>query len=247
VTSPGNNSVLETADIVTSSDDYARRFEGEVGEWFLEMQARIVLDLLRHLPTNSTIVDVGGGHGQLTPTLLQAGYRVLVIGSSPVCSVRLKAWVDGEQCRFQVANLHSLPFGASTFDAALCLRLLPHSVSWTTLVRELCRVARDSVILDYPSTRSINIVSSQLFSLKRSIERNTRPFTLFHPRQIREEFQANGFVLAAERPQFLFPMVLHRWAGAVKLSRIMEASGRYLGLTRWLGSPILARADRVRR
>ena len=29
----------ETADVETSSDDYARRFAGPVGEWFLERQA----------------------------------------------------------------------------------------------------------------------------------------------------------------------------------------------------------------
>jgi hypothetical protein len=39
-------------------------------------------------------------------------------------------------------------------------------------------------------------------------------------------------------------MVLHRWAGARTLSRLLEAPGRLLGLTRWLGSPIIARADR---
>jgi hypothetical protein len=34
----------ENADVVTSSAEYARRFSGPVGSWFLELQARITLD-----------------------------------------------------------------------------------------------------------------------------------------------------------------------------------------------------------
>jgi hypothetical protein len=238
---------LENADIDTSSDDYARRFEGQVGTWFLEVQAHIIVELLRHLPQRSTILDVGGGHAQITPVLLRAGYQVVVVGSDSRCSARLQSWIDGTQCRFEVVNLQALPYSDGAFAAAICLRLLPHSTNWTALVRELCRVSTVSVVLDYPSVRSVNIVSRQLFGLKRRIEHNTRPFMLFHPREIRREFHANGFTLVAERPQFLFPMVLHRWARAVRLSRLVETSGRVLGLTRWFGSPILARADRVRR
>ena len=42
-------------------------------------------------------------------------------------------------------------------------------------------------------------------------------------------------------------MVLHRWTDSVALSRLVESGGRSLGLTRWLGSPILARADRPKK
>jgi ubiquinone/menaquinone biosynthesis C-methylase UbiE len=245
VTSDRGGSEFETADVDTSSDDYARRFEGAVGTWFLEVQARIVRDLLRHLPQESAILDVGGGHAQITPILVQAGYHVVVVGSDSKCAARLGPWLDGTRCRFEVANLQSLPYHDRAFAAAICLRLLPHSVNWTGLVRDLCRVSGVSVVLDYPSVRSVNIVSGRLFGLKQRIEHNTRPFMLFHPRDIRREFQANGFALVAEHPQFLFPMVLHRWARAVRLSRVMEASVRALGLTKWLGSPILARADRI--
>jgi hypothetical protein len=246
VTSPGAGGELETADVDTSSDDYARRFEGQVGAWFLQVQAHTILHLLRHVPELSAILDVGGGHAQIAPLLLQAGYKVVVVGSDPTCSERLQPWIDGTHCRFEVVNLQGLPYSDRAFTAAICLRLLPHSVNCAGLVRELSRVSAVSVVLDYPSVRSVNIVSNQLFGLKQRIERNTRPFMLFHPREIRREFDANGFTLVAERPQFLFPMVLHRWAGAVRLSRLLETSGRALGLTRWLGSPILARADRVR-
>ena len=234
----------EDADLETASDDYARRFSGEVGRWFLEMQARTVLELLHALPPLATILDVGGGHAQVTPALLNAGFRVTVVGSHPSSGARLVELVDSGRCRFEVADLQGLPHADGAFDAVVCLRLLPHSVDWTRLVRELCRVARRSVVVDYPSTRSVNVVSSRLIGLKKRIERNTRPFALFQPSRVRAAFEQQGFHLGAERPQFLFPMVLHRWASSVALSRLVETGGHYLGLTRWLGSPILARADR---
>jgi 2-polyprenyl-3-methyl-5-hydroxy-6-metoxy-1,4-benzoquinol methylase len=238
--------LIENADITASSEDYARRFTGAVGRWFVETQARITLSLLRALPAGVSVLDVGGGHGQITPPLIEAGYEVTVAGSDPVCAARLQPWISTGRCRFDVVNLRSLPYRSESFDVVVCFRLLPHSVSWTGLIGELCRVAARSVIVDYPSLRSFNLVSSYLFGMKRAVERNTREFKTFAPRQIRSAFAAQGFVVRAEHPQFLFPMVLHRLTNHALLSKAAEVPARVLGLTRSFGSPVIARADRRR-
>jgi SAM-dependent methyltransferase len=234
----------EDADIGTSSEDYAGRFSGAVGRWFVETQTRITLELLRALPVGASILDVGGGHAQIAPPLVEAGYEVTVAGSDPVCSARLRPWIADGRCRFEVADLQALPFAERSFDAVVCLRLLPHSVSWTNLIGELCRVARRSVILDYPSIRSANVVSEYFFGLKKGIELNTRRFMTFTPQQIQGAFASRGYAVRAERPQFLVPMVLHRMANRAVLSKAIEVPGRLLGLTRWFGSPVIVRADR---
>lgn len=241
---PGYDGLREDADIATSSEDYARRFAGDVGRWFLETQSRLALELLRPLPAGASVLDVGGGHAQIAPALIDAGYTVTVVGSDPSCAARLAPWTTRRACRFEVVDLRALPYDPSSFDAVVCFRLLPHSVSWQALIGELCRVARRSVLLDYPSTRSANALAERLFALKQGIERNTRPFMLFTPRQIQAAFADRGFVVAAERPQFLVPMALHRLGNRAALSRAAEVPGRLLGLTRWFGSPILVRADR---
>ena len=234
----------EDADIFNSSDDYARRFTGPVGRWFLETQSRISLGLLGALPAGASLLDVGGGHAQIAPALIEAGYEVTVVGSDQSCGTRLQPWLSSGRCRFEVADLHALPYPDQSFDGVLCFRLLPHSVSWTKLIWELCRVARRSVVLDYPSSRSVNILSSPLFPFKRGIELNTRRFVTFSPREIRSAFGWCGFTVRAERPQYLLPMVLHRWLNHSFLSKAAELPGRKLGLTRWLGSPVIVRADR---
>ena len=239
--------VRENADVESSSDQYARRFRGAVGHWFLGVQARITLDALAGLPAGAKILDVGGGHAQVAPALIDAGYRVTVVGSDESCGQRLAPWTSTGRCAFEVADLQHMPYAGASFDAVVCYRLLAHSINWQRLIAELCRVAADRVIIDYPAKRSVNIVSRRLFDLKRSIEGvTTRRFSLYGRRDIAGAFAAAGFDVAHERPQFLLPMVLYRLAGSVLLARAAEWPGHRLGLTRILGSPVIARADRRR-
>jgi SAM-dependent methyltransferase len=234
----------EDADVESSSEVYARRFEGPVGRWFVEVQTRITLESLGGLGRGATVLDVGGGHAQVAPPLVQAGFDVTVVGSDPSCGVRLEPLTSSGRCRFEAADLQALPYEAGRFDAVICYRLLAHSVDWRHLVGELCRVARDRVLVDYPARRSVNIASSSLFNLKDSIERGTtRRFVLYDRDEIAKAFARSGFRVTVERPQFFLPMALYRLAGSLRLARTTEGVARFVGLTRWLGSPVIARAD----
>ena len=235
----------ETADVETASEDYARRFAGAVGEWFLERQASAVRELLDDLPRGARVLDVGGGHAQLVPGLIAAGYEVLVVGSSASCAQRLRPWLADGRCRFEIANVIALPYAARSFDAAVSVRLLPHVSAWRELVGEICRVAARTIVVDYPSSRSVNVLAERLFAAKKRVEGNTRPFTLFGPAEIRAALLAGGFRLTASRPQFLWPMVLHRMLGRRALARALETPGRLVGLVRLFGSPVIVRGDRV--
>jgi len=234
----------ETADVETASEDYARRFAGPVGAWFLELQARSTLELLSPLGRGARLLDVGGGHAQLAPALVDHGYEVTVVGSAPACARRLSALIADGRCRFEVANVIDLPYGDRSFDAALCFRLLAHVTAWGALLSELCRVARRAVVVDYPSSRSVNVLAGGLFAAKKRFEGNTRPFVQYRPVEIEREFLVNGFRVTASRAQFLWPMVLHRMIGRVGVSKVLEAPGRATGLVRLLGSPIIVRAER---
>lgn len=235
----------EDADVESSSAMYARRFEGPVGRWFVEHQARLTLECLAGLPPGATVLDVGGGHAQLAPPLSEAGYDVTVIGSDPSCGERLAALTAGGRCRFEVGDLQALPYAAQSFDAVTCYRLIAHSIDWRHLIGELCRVARSLVIVDYPARRSVNFASHALFTIKHSIERGTtRPFALYDRGEVARAFQEAGFAVTSVRPQFLLPMALYRLVGSAGAARVAEGVARSLGLTGLLGSPVIARADR---
>jgi SAM-dependent methyltransferase len=234
----------EDADVETASEDYARRFAGPVGEWFLERQARTTLDLLADLP-RASVLDVGGGHGQTVAPLLERGYALTVLGSGPgACGARLRAQVESGRVRFQAGDLLAPPFPPRAFDAVLSYRLLPHVSRWSALVSGLCRVARRAVIVDYPTSRSVNAAADAFFAAKKRVEGNTRPFAVFRDAELEAAFAAEGFAPAARRPQFLFPMALHRALRAAALSRSLEAVAAAAGLVRAFGSPVILRLDR---
>lgn len=236
---------METADIETSSDDYASRFAGPVGEWMLETQERITVAMLPPAPS-TTVLDVGGGHGQLALPLCRRGFPVTVLGSDASCRRRIAGVVESGACRFVVGNVVDLPFPDGSFDVVLSFRLLPHCAAWVDLIRELCRVARGSVIVDYPTSEGVNALAPALFGAKKKLEGNTREWRMFRHAEVEAEFLKHGFVLTQRTPQFLVPMVLHRALKCRGLSVAMEAAGRGLGLTARWGSPVIAAFGRAK-
>ena len=240
----GGRRVRETPDIETSSDDYASRFSGPVGAWMLEVQERAVRALLG-APAGGTLLDVGGGHGQLAgPLAAPAGASRCSAAppSAPGGSARRRrrpcgSWpATSSRCRFPTAR--------ST--CVVSVRLLPHCERWPALVAELCRVARHAVVVDYPTRESLNRVAPALFGAKKRLEGNTRTFTLFTHREIEAAFAASGYRAGGRVGQFFLPMVLHRALRCRPCSAALEAVCRGLGLTRRWGSPVVARFSRTR-
>jgi len=235
----------ETADIETSSDDYASRFAGKTGEWMLKTQEAVAMSLLKDMP-KAGILDVGGGHGQIAAPLSRNGFKVTVLGSDESCRHRIRGLVDSGKCVFKTGNVVDLPFPDRAFDVCISFRLLTHCSQWQKLVSELCRVAARSVIVDYPTSQSLNRIAPLLFGAKKRIERNTRTWTLFRHADVREQFGRNGFVPSEKRAQFFLPMVLHRALKCRPLSAALEDICSALGLTHLWGSPVIMRADRER-
>lgn len=233
----------EDADVETSSDTYARRFAGPVGAFFLERQARAVLELLRPWP-HASVLDVGGGHGQVTGALIGAGHAVTVLGSDSACEARVREWTGAGRARFVAADLLEPGLAERGFDVVLSLRLLPHARSFERLVAALARLARVAVVVDYPARRSVNALSGLLFGLKRGVEGDTRPFRVFADTEVEAAFAAHGFAPTGRLPQFLAPMAFYRAARSAALARAAEGAASVLGLTRAFGSPVVLRLER---
>lgn len=234
----------ETADIETASDDYASRFSGRIGAYFLEQQTRITLSFLADM-RGARVLDVGGGHGQLAVPLVQQGYGLTVTGSDDCCRQRLDHSLPAGSFEYQTCDSLCLPFDDQSFEVVMAFRLLPHVEQWRALLAEMCRVANRCVILDYPDPRSFNILYRYLFNLKKKMEGNTRTFTLFTRQQIQAEMVAAGFGKPQFRPEFLLPMVVYRKANSRFFASLTEKVFRISGLTGLFGSPVIFRADRL--
>ena len=235
----------ETPDVETSSEGYASRFSGEVGRFFLDIQNATVLDLMAPWP-GAKVLDVGGGHAQLAPALVERGFRVTVAGSEEVCRERLDRALPPGSFEFRACDLLELPYPDRSFDVVVSLRLLAHVERWRELIAELCRVASSAVIVDYSDSRSFNQLYGPLFSWKKAVEGNTRTFHTFKPGEVAAEAARHGFGRPTERRQFFLPMVVHRAMKSGRFSRMSEQVSSAIGLTSWLGSPVILGMERER-
>jgi SAM-dependent methyltransferase len=236
-----------TPDLETASESYAGRFAGPVGAWLLRVQQNLVLRLLagrRDEPL--AVLEVGGGHGQITSALLADGHRVVVHGSRLACAHRLRPLLERQDqpLAFVVADLWQLPFPDRAFDAVIGLRLLAHVERHEDLLAEMARVSRRQVVVDFPPLLSANLLNPLLFWTKRRIEGNTRPFFCYRPRQLQQPLCAAGFGQFRIEKELFLPMVVHRQMRRPRLSARVEDVARRLGLTRLLGAPVLLAATR---
>ena len=235
------NKYPETADIETSSDDYAKRFSGEIGAWLLKVQEQATLKLLQDYP-KATVLDVGGGHGQLTKPLIDSGYQVTVLGSDPSCQNRIKPYLEANLCQFQVGDVLALPYANNSFDVVISYRFLAHVDNWEKFLQELTRVSKKAIVIDYPTKRSFNAIAPYLFKVKKGIEKNTRPFICYSEAQIINHLKSLNFTQGGRYAQFCLPMVLHRMLANPQISSILEGLLRVVGLTYWFGSPVILSA-----
>jgi SAM-dependent methyltransferase len=241
------NHASASPDIETATAAYANRFAGPTGTYLLEVQAEAVQRLLSGLSLEGArVLDVGGGHAQLTPLLLALGVHVWVQGSAPSCAERLARWKDGAEGRlhFVTSSLWALPFADRTFDLVIGIRLLAHVQRWDVLLAEMGRVCRRYLLVEYPPSMSANALEPLLFGVKRLVEHDTRRFACFSMGQLAPVLRSLGFADITQHNQLLMPMVLHRILRRPDLSRRVEAWGLRLGLTRMLGGPALLLAQR---
>jgi SAM-dependent methyltransferase len=236
-----------TPDIETASEAYAQRFSGPAGIFLLDVQAKTVRRLLEAVPAAARVLEVGGGHAQLTPILLELGFDVWVQGSSPVCSRRLRPLIARpEYCgrlHFVASNLWALPFRDMSFDLVLGVRLLAHVERWQELLAEMARVCRHRLLLDYPPIIGANAFERWMFRFKRHIEGNTRPYFCYSFGELSRALCSLGFERLSLEKQFFVPIVVHRALARQGLSRALERGSRTLGLTRLFGGPVLLLAE----
>lgn len=229
---------MEAPDVETASDKYARRFSGPVGRWFLDVQEEATLRMLAPY-AGGKVLDVGGGHGQTADSLVQEGFELTVLGSSEVCKTQIADLVSSGDCEFKVGDLLSLPFEDDSFDVVMSYRMLPHVDSWKLFLAELARVAKEAVVIDYPEVRSFNYIKPLLFSVKKKVEGDTRPYRCFRMEDVLSVFNRDEMVYSDHYRQFFWPMVLHRKMDVVQISIVAERIGRMFGLTEALGSPVI--------
>ena len=243
----GAGSIPEEAqpDIHSATDGYAQRFASRAGQYFLQTQLKSVQRLIEPFSSGS-VLDVGGGHAQVAPALVDAGYDVTVHGSNASCRTRPDRFIGADRYRFISGSLLSLPVEDQSFDIVIALRMMAHISEPMRFIDELCRVARKAVILDFSChSAKIGGGARTSYRIKNWAEQNTtRQFRTQSPSEIAAAFQAQGLTPDQSIAQYALPMVLHRRLNCPPISRTLEGAARVTGITRLIGSPVVLRARR---
>ena len=240
---PSAASLVEQPDVHSSTEVYARRFEGQAGRYLLDVQTRALLRLVAPWP-GASVLDVGGGHGQAAAPLAEAGYAVTVLASGVAAFGRTRL-IESERVRLAVGELYAPAFPDQSFDVSIALRMMAHVADWRALVRGLCRVTRRAVILDFPIPGGSNALAPVLFGMKKKFEGDTRGFRVIGKPEVRRAFAENGFTVDETIGQFVLPMAVHRALKAPGVSRVLEAALRGCGLAHRIGTPVILCAVRA--
>jgi SAM-dependent methyltransferase len=230
------------ADLDASTDRYANRFRGKSGVWLLSCQTAGLRKLIGQ-DRGGSVLDVGGGHGQVAAPLLADGHAVTAHASSDPALGQARR-LDHPNLTLSIGSLTSLPFPDQSFAIVTSFRIMAHIGDWRCYLTELARVSSRAVIVDFPIPTGVNALEPLLFGLKKRIEGDTRRFTMIRKVGVRNTLEAAGFSPTAEIGQFVLPIVIHRKIGMPRLSSTLERACAGIGLASAFGTPVIMRADR---
>ena len=221
------------------------RFSGPIGRLIAETQEQVIAGFLDPL-RDRTVLDVGTGTGRGAIALARRGAIVTgVDASAEMLEVaRKRAAEAGVSVTFSREDAHRLPFDDRSFDAVLCLRVLMHTPDWRRSLSELCRVARERVVFDYPAMASAALLESVARRVAHAAGARVEAYRVFTDASVREVLRSNGFRLADSHRQFVLPIALHKKLNSAPATRRIEGALHRLGLNALLGSPVTVVAER---
>jgi 2-polyprenyl-3-methyl-5-hydroxy-6-metoxy-1,4-benzoquinol methylase len=233
------------ADPETARAFDAKRFGGPIGDLIAATQARVLADFIGTI-RDRPIIDVGAGTGRAALLLAHGGASVTALDASSemLAVARRRATEQGAVIRFVVGDAHALDFPDRSFDVAISLRVIMHTPHWRQCLSELCRVASQLVVVDYPSAHSVAAIESTARRVAHASGVETEAYRVFTDRGIANTFAGHGFRIRAVHRQFVLPIALHKAIGSRRFTIATEAALERAGLLRLFGSPVTVVAER---
>jgi SAM-dependent methyltransferase len=222
------------------------RFGSPIGRLVSAREADAFLRLVGPLDGRS-VLDVGTGTGRIAMLLTKGGATVTGIDASEemLRIGRERAAAEHATIDFRIGDAHALQFPDQSFDIVVSSRVLMHSPRWQVCIAEWCRVARQRVVIDYPSSRSLAMLQSVWRRTNHALGgRAGQPYRVFFDSQLAAAFTRNGFRVRDKERHFVLPIGLYRLFGSPRNAEVTEGLFRRLGITRLLASPVTILAER---
>jgi ubiquinone/menaquinone biosynthesis C-methylase UbiE len=221
------------------------RFGGPIGRLIAETQEREIAAFLMPIQ-GRRVLDVGTGTGRAAIALAKRGAIVTGMDASAemLQVARRRASEAGADVTFVRGDAHALEFPDRGFDAVVCLRVLMHTPDWRASLRELCRVAGDRVVFDYPSMTSAAALQAVTRRVVRAVKPSVEAYRVFAAGEVVRVLAAAGFEVGGQHKQFVLPIALHKTVNSESFTRRVEGMMEQAGLMRLFGSPVTVLARR---
>jgi ubiquinone/menaquinone biosynthesis C-methylase UbiE len=221
------------------------RFGGPIGSLQAEIQARVLREFAGPL-IGRTVLDVGTGTGRAALIFAEAGAAVTALDASPemLRVARARAEQRGARIRFEVGDAHHLAHRDRSVDVAVSLRVLMHAPDWKQCVAELCRVARERVVVDFPSLGSVAALQALGRRAANLAGARLEAYRVLTESAVSGELSRHGFRVTQVHRQFVLPIALHRRIGSRAFTERLESGLAGVGLLRIAGSPVTVLAER---
>ena len=226
----------------------AMRFGGPIGTLLAESQDRVIAAFLGPVE-GRTVLDVGTGTGRAAIALARRGARVTgVDASSEMLRVaKARAADAGLDAVFETGDAHRLAYPDRVFHAAVSLRVLMHTPDWRQCLSELCRVADERVVFDYPAAFSAAALQAFGRRVAAAAGRSVEAYRVLRSSEVERTLEKAGFRVERVHRQFVLPIALHKALGSRAFTVAVEKALAAVGLLRLLGSPVTVVAVRCAR
>ncbi len=223
----------------------AIRFSGPIGRLIAETQDQQVAAFLAPLQ-GRRILDVGTGTGRAAIALARRGAVVTGVDASAemLHVAERRAREAGASVTFTRGDAHRLDVADRSFDSVVCLRVLMHTPDWQQSLKELCRVANERVVFDYPARWSTAALQAAARRVTHLFDARVEAYRVFSSRAIARVLESQGFRVTGEHRQFVLPIALHKRVGSEAWTKRTEAWMTRTGLMRRFGSPVTIVAER---
>jgi ubiquinone/menaquinone biosynthesis C-methylase UbiE len=244
-TQPDHYSYAVYADPAMAERFDAMRFSGPIGRLIAETQEQQIAAFLAPV-SGRRILDVGTGTGRAAIALARRGGIVTGVDASAemLQVAERRARDSGARVTFTRGDAHRLEFPDRSFDAVVCLRVLMHTPDWRHSLAELCRVANERVVFDYPARWSAAALQAAARRVAQRFDARVEAYRVFSSRAIAHVLESHGFRVTGEHRQFVLPIALHKRVGSETWTKRTEAWMTRAGLMRRLGSPVTIVAER---
>jgi SAM-dependent methyltransferase len=221
------------------------RFSGPIGRLLADTQEEVLANFLAPIG-GRTVLDVGTGTGRAAIALAGRGALVTGVDASAemLAMARERAKAANTIVTFDQGDAHGLRYADRSFDAVVCLRVLMHTPDWRRSLGELCRVARDRVVFDYPALASAAALQAATRHVAHAAGARVEAYRVFSNRSITAVLEANGYHRIGAHRQFVLPIALHKKLGSLAATRRIEGAFARIGLLDAFGSPVTVVAQR---